>query len=398
MIGIGVTTYNRNKIAANTLAQIKAFAPAEAKIVIVDDGSPVPFVGASYRFNVNQGAPTAKNKCLELLEGCEHIFLFDDDCHPVVKGWELPYIEAEAEHLNFTFKYPHVEAKGLKIHTNPNGCMMYISKKALEVVGGFDTKFIKYGYWHGAYANRVYNAGLNAFPFMDVVGSSALFCSMDRDNTVRTASPDRRKYLPKNKQRYLEQINSSEFIPFKSSPRIWYSNPYNSDKNIGKALNEFCELVPDGDWICLQDGDIAYLTPDWGKQIEEVVRLHGSKYSLFGCLTNRLGRPIQRYKKEFSEDHDIRNHAAIARELSASHFAEVEDITDKRYIAGLFMLFPKSLYSRIKFKENCNYFDDEFSRDVVRAGGKLGLLKGLYVYHLYRIWSDTPITEKTHLK
>ena len=33
MIGIGVTTYNRNKIAANTLAKIKAFAPAEANIV-----------------------------------------------------------------------------------------------------------------------------------------------------------------------------------------------------------------------------------------------------------------------------------------------------------------------------------------------------------------------------
>lgn len=61
------------------------------------------------------------------------------------------------------------------------------------------------------------------------------------------------------------------------------------------------------------------------------------------------------------------------------------------------MLFPKRVWNQVKFKENINYFDDEFSKEVIKKGGKLGLMKGLYVYHLYRIWSEKPIGDRGHL-
>lgn len=179
--------------------------------------------------------------------------------------------------------------------------------------------------------------------------------------------------------------------------KIHYSNPYSTEKNIGKALNEFCAIVPDGDWICLQDGDMMYLTPDWGKQIEEVVKKHGRNYSLIGCMTNRLGRKIQRHNEVFSNDFDIRNHLKIAEELRDKNWSVVEDITKKRKIAGMFMLFPKSLWNKIKFQENCINFDDRFCQDIIKVKGKLGLMKGLYVFHCYRIWSDTPHLYVRHL-
>jgi hypothetical protein len=49
--------------------------------------------------------------------------------------------------------------------------------------------------------------------------------------------------------------------------KIFYSNPFDLDKNIGKAYNEYLASINanDDDWIVLQDGDILYLTPDWGK-------------------------------------------------------------------------------------------------------------------------------------
>lgn len=180
--------------------------------------------------------------------------------------------------------------------------------------------------------------------------------------------------------------------------KIWYSNPYSTEKNIGKALNEFCALVPEGDWICLQDGDIMYLTPTWGKQIEETVKKWGHRYSLMGCLTNRLGRPIQRYNGEFSNNFDIKHHYNIAKEIEDSSWAKVEDITHKKRIAGMFMLFPKSLWNEIKFAENKHNFDDIFSTAVVKRGRRLGLMKGLYVFHSYRIWSDHPGRDTNHLK
>jgi hypothetical protein len=179
--------------------------------------------------------------------------------------------------------------------------------------------------------------------------------------------------------------------------KVWYSNPYSVEKNIGKALNDFCAMIPDDDFICLQDGDIMYLTSEWGRQIEHVARTAGKRYSLMGCLTNRLGRPIQRYKGEFSENFDIKHHALIAKELETNHWGEVEDITRKKRIAGMFMLFPKKLWNRIKFQENCIDFDDRFCQDILNAKGKLGLMKGLYVFHLYRCFSEVPHRDRSHL-
>lgn len=398
-IGIGITTYNRPEAFAKSYAEIIKYAPTGAKIVVVDDASRVPVKEATYRQPENKGAAACKNKCFELLDDCDHIFLFDDDCYPIVQGWELPYIEGKEPHYNFTFKYPQVEINGTMVSDNPNGCMMYYERKVLDKVGGFDTTFGKYGYWHGSMSCRIYNAGLTSFPFMDVPNSTDLFCSMDKDKTVKTSRTDQHKFLPFAKDKYMKSLGSSEYIPYKygqerKSIKVWYSNPYSTEKNIGKALNEFCTNVPDGDWICLQDGDMIYLTPDWGKQIEDVIRQHGSKYSLFGATTNRLGRDIQRYKGEFSNNHDMKYHHDLAVKLSKEEWATVKPV---QKVAGMLMLFPKSLWNRIKFQENDAAFDDAFSNAVKSMGKKMAVMKGLYVYHLYRIWSDKPVGDKTHL-
>lgn len=399
MIGIGVTTFNRNRLVKNILEKIREFTKVPYKLVVVDDGSATPVKEATFRFNQNQGAPISKNKCLELLDDCEHIFLFDDDTYPTQERWHELYTKSGVKHMNYTFKYSSEIVNGVRHCSNPNGCMMYIHQDVLKEVGGFDTGFIKYGYWHGAFSNRVYNAGLIPHPFIDAIDSNKyLYCLDQKGRANKTSTPNRGRFLRANKQRYFEKIDSCEFIDYKikKEPKIWYSNPYNTEMNIGKALNEFCELVPDGDWICLQDGDILYLTPDWGVQIEEVVKKHGSDFGLIGCMTNRLSRPIQRIE-ELNDNHDLKYHYETALKLSKENWAEVENITDKKYIAGMFMLFPKEVWKKNKFVENSPAFDDYFSRMVRKSGYKLGLMKGLYVYHLYRIWSETPTKERAHL-
>lgn len=395
-IGIGITTFNRNTQLTDTFKRIKELSP-DVKIVIVDDGSRIPVPEATFRFDVNQGAPIAKNKCLELLEGCEHIFLFDDDTYPIKKGWEELYINSGVKHLNYTFKYRFTIVDGVLHFENPNGCMIYLHRSVLDKVGGVDTGFIKYGYWHGAWSNRIFNAGLIPHPFIDVRGSGKYIYCMDQ-GINKSATKNRSEFCVKNRKRYHDTIGSSNFIPYMKSQgiNISYSNPYSTEKNIGKALNDFCETVPEGNWICLQDGDICYLTPTWGKQIEDVVRNHGKDYGLIGCLTNRLARDIQTV---LGTDHnDMLQHHQTAVEIEKDYYGEVEDITKKRVIAGMFMLFPKSVWHEVKFEENNIAFDDAFSLAVANKGYKLGLMKGLYVYHLYRIWSERPSRDRNHLK
>ena len=400
MVGIGITTFNRNIQLIYTLARIKKYTPKNVKIVIVDDGSTVPVQNATFRFEKNQGAPIAKNKCLELLEDCEHIFLFDDDTYPIAKGWEQAYINAGIKHLNYSFKYSYEIVNGLRHLENPNGCMMYIHRSVINNIGGFDTGFIKYGYWHGAYSNRAFNVGLIPHPFIDIQNSEDyIYCLDQKPQQHKTSTVNRSLFLQQNKRRYNAKIGSTDYIDYiqEKKIKVWYSNPFSTEKNIGKALNEFCANVPDNDWICLQDGDMMYLTSDWGVQIEQAIKQHGDKFGLIGCMTNRLGRDIQRIGA-MDNDHDVLKHYEIAVKLAKENYGQVEDITKKKYIAGMFMLFPKSVWNKVKFKENNIAFDDHFSNDVRKKGYKLGIMKGLYVYHAYRIWSDDPSRDRNHLK
>jgi len=174
--------------------------------------------------------------------------------------------------------------------------------------------------------------------------------------------------------------------------------PYSIEKNFGKAINVQVSLIPDEDWVAVLDGDAMFLTPDWGQQVSDVVNKYHNKYSLIGCMTNRLGRNIQRHKGEFSNNFDIKHHYDIAVSLRDENYGIVKDITDRKKIAGMFMLFPKSLWNTIKFEENTSNFDDLFSAAVIKNKGRLGLMTGLYMFHCYRIWSDRPKWDDEHLK
>ena len=175
---------------------------------------------------------------------------------------------------------------------------------------------------------------------------------------------------------------------------INYLTPFATDLNIGREYNERIAELSDG-WICITDADAMFLTPEYGEQIAEVCE--NTPFQLLGCMTNRLGRPIQRHNGVLSNDWDIRNHYQIACELRDKYYGQVQDITDKKYIAGMFMLFHKKTWERIKFQENTIYFDDIFSLNVIKSGGRLGLMHGLYCFHLYRIMSQNPRFDNKHL-
>lgn len=177
--------------------------------------------------------------------------------------------------------------------------------------------------------------------------------------------------------------------------KVCYSNPYNRGKNIGRALNEFCALVPNDSWIILQDGDIMYLTDYWGTQIEDIITKNAD-YDLIGCMTNRLRNNHQLYMGKFSDDSDIRNHIIIAEQLQKEYYDIVE--RTEKPISGMCMLFPKKTWIKHQFKEDTPSFDTRFSRDIQRSGGKIGIAKGLYVFHKYRMGKPDPKNNDKHLK
>lgn len=168
---------------------------------------------------------------------------------------------------------------------------------------------------------------------------------------------------------------------------IIYSNPYSTSKNIGKAYNDFINAlnVPEDTWIVIQDGDILFLTPDWGALIESVSKSPETfGFSLLGCYTNRVGLLSHLHEGYFSENHDIKHHRRIAMDRKNTYGTSIEPIHN--IIAGYFMMFQLHTWRFVGgFAEDVITADVDFSQKVINNGGKLGLIKGLYVYHMYRI-------------
>lgn len=231
-IGIGITTHNRLEVFNKTFHQITTLNN-DAKIVVVDDASETPNPQATYRFEENVGLSKAKNKCLELLDDCDYIFLFDDDCFPVFKYWESIYIKASQKTKNnhFSFIFDKLSTGHsnnnniidnivvnwipLKTHINACGCMLFFTKKCLEIVGGFDTGFNKYGWEHIEYSNRIYNAGLTMSPFIDIQGSLNLFYSYDYYRAINSTMPMDPQLFKENRDYYISRKNDCNFKKYK---------------------------------------------------------------------------------------------------------------------------------------------------------------------------------------
>lgn len=198
---------------------------------------------------------------------------------------------------------------------------------------------------------------------------------------------------------YQSFIAFAKIVPHKNMHKyadIHYLTPYAVDGNIGRAYNEACRRIEGrDDWIVIRDGDTSFTTPDWGRQIEEVLRTHGDKYQVYGAMTNRIRSPHQRVPDMFDEM-DLRKHWEAGRNLEQDHWAEVGD--GGTGVAGFFMAFRRSTWEKSPFRERDRTFDTLFCREVARKGGKIGIMKGVYLVHLYRIWSKNPFDDVKHLE
>lgn len=277
-IGIGITTRNRNELIKQCVSNIIKFTCFD-KLIVVDDASeiPVSIDGIEvYRFNTQQGIARGKNKCIEYLDDCEHIFLFDDDCWPIKEGWENTYIqyakESGCNHFSYTWTVNnkigyhriidnficrkfHLKIEGqpeeindiavhntqvrirnvregrpashpytqeevihydINSHLNPHGVMLYISNICIQTVGGFDTEYGLYGGEHGDFTNRIYNAKLNPLgKNLDINNSDQYFYALDRETKQKSTIDT--KYKMDNDKRITSLLKANkDSIEFKN--------------------------------------------------------------------------------------------------------------------------------------------------------------------------------------
>lgn len=176
---------------------------------------------------------------------------------------------------------------------------------------------------------------------------------------------------------------------------VYYSTPYKPG-NIGGGINDFVSLLPDDAWVCIRDADTLFLIDQQQPLIQLIVD-SDPPFDLIGCKTNRLRSAIQCHNGEISEEPDIRKHIAIAHDLLGQNGTDILPVPPP-HVAGMFMLFRKSLWDELHFPENTAYFDSEWTWALHARGKQLGIALGIYLWHSYRFGKKDPANYNKHLR
>ena len=184
---------------------------------------------------------------------------------------------------------------------------------------------------------------------------------------------------------------------------IWFFTPYSFKKKMFDAWDQYMNLVQNPeDWVCLMDGDVAFLLSDFGHQMQDYIDKYPDT-GLFTCYASRTSRPYLRWGKADMENPSLVYHGNKAKQIYNAHHGEVIDLADDNPL-GYLMLIKKSTWliirdQLIEWTSNKRILgvDTRISVAVRKAGFKTYLMKGMYVMHYYRMNNgvhDTSILTK----
>lgn len=181
-----------------------------------------PFI---YLDRERKGAAFCRNKIMKKFydEGKDYIFIFDDDCYPVIEGWQEKIINWTKEnniHYLAGLDLKNVSILGGKDNTIFSkdcyiGAYFFIDRKCIDTIGYYNTAYKKYGYEDITYSRRAKAASLlgdsEGYPFpvwMNMyIHSMDMFC----ENPMQNMAQEQKEYYIKlNKQSFVDEMENIE--------------------------------------------------------------------------------------------------------------------------------------------------------------------------------------------
>lgn len=171
--------------------------------------------------------------------------------------------------------------------------------------------------------------------------------------------------------------------------------PYSLVKNIGQTYNQEFAMCPDSDALCFIDGDMMFLTPDFGHIIHKYVNMYPD--SVLTCYTNRthsLSKEQQHTCTSTSVEDCIKQAMYMRMDRSVTEVTGV--------VSMLLQVIPKHIWQLHPFSERNVYrpdetnmlgCDSEWTNRIRKAGVKILRMNGVLCYHQYRLLSNS----KEHL-
>lgn len=197
--------------------------------------------------------------------------------------------------------------------------------------------------------------------------------------------------------------------------------PYRKDKNLAKAYNEAIAATnyDEDTWIILTDADTMFIPQvvDYMDIIERAI-IRYPDTGLFGCITNRVGKPWQTDLGRFYREKDPEKFNKLTQLLLEDEFGEydpppphifINEETDllrlaklmrgfadiygdecehADHISGHFMCFRKGIWQQMggfdETKGGALDVDNTFSFQV-SVQHPVRVMLGLYLIHWYRL-------------
>jgi len=166
---------------------------------------------------------------------------------------------------------------------------------------------------------------------------------------------------------------------------IHYNIPWDSGKNLSGAYNRFMNMIPENDWACFVDGDARFTIYNYGEVLDSIVEKHGKVYPLMTAMTNRVGTDYQCVRGSWGQQYDWQ-HRHTGKMLAQIHGLDVDDITDNTPLSGVLILCKRELWEKASGLTPGKMLgaDNLFHYAALKAGAKVGLMRGIYMEHWYR--------------
>lgn len=177
---------------------------------------------------------------------------------------------------------------------------------------------------------------------------------------------------------------------------IWPAVPWSLRReglNLGAKYNAFMGLIAEDDWAVFRDHDMQTVTREWMEQIDEAIGRVPDAGAIV-AVTNRIDAVWQRATEADRDNHDMGYHVRIGHERLKRR--TLLDITDTKGFGGVLFAVSKAAWRDAGgFADGILCVDHSLHFGLQRAGRRVYLHEGIYVYHLRRAFvgklpADTP--------
>ena len=168
-----------------------------------------------------------------------------------------------------------------------------------------------------------------------------------------------------------------------------FITPYSLDRKLFEAYDNAIRNQPPGQWVCMLDGDTAFLRSDFGHTIAAYIDKYPDT-GIFTCYASRCFYNYQVPAYVNQQNDSIKYHKQIAENLHKTTYLQVTELN--KQIAGHMIVIKKETWDiiRLNVLNRCKHetiegVDTAISREILESGRKIYLMNAVYLLHYYRL-------------